>query len=950
MKKTEMLFVLIVLICMGSSCAPPTNNTPISPTGKVTSLPSATPALAQATSQPTTAPAASFSLEKSAQEFKVSGTFQAGLSDLDGDGDLDAVLANPQKNYSQVWLNDGGGHFTDTGQQLTQYGHGVGVADFDGDGDLDAFIACHYFVKPSQVYLNDGHATFQSNGQDLGDANISGAELYLVDLNGDGNMDVHVMYYDPKGLPDKVYLNDGKANFADSGLALDEETIAWGDLDGDGDVDYFGKRWGQGYVVMLNDGSGQFATGWQMDDSQSTNGGVALADFDGDGDLDALVANGTRSQGSHPTRLLWNDGIQGGTLGQFTDSGQQLNKTLGAELGVGDLDADGDLDVFVSNFDLPNEVWLNDGEGHLLDSGLRLGTNADSSAKPSLGDLDGDGDLDVFVGSLMGKPEIWLNTATPKPSTATVLLIFGQQFIHDIYTVVRPALEEAGYRVVVASRTMEPLKGKNVNVQVAVDLLLEDVQVENYDAILFNCDNDITFGTATAETNRIAQEAITQNKVLAAICSGPRVLAYADVVEGIKTTGEPSQACAMLEKSGATCTGAEMERDGLIITARDRYASRAYVQAIIEAMQEQSAPPIATPKPDSSLVFKKSAQIFPSIPTWKIGLADLDKDGDLDAVFANGQANDSQVWLNDDSGFFTDTGQQLGLFGHGIDIGDVDRDGDPDVVISTHQDSAPSRVYLNDGKAVFQELAGAFDANIGFSLDLFDLDKDGDLDAVGEGTSATNIYLNDGAGTFEPGEMTFPLTTAWGDLDSDKDVDVFVKKEGVGYSVRLNDGGVQGGTPGSFSQHWSHSDSTAMLLGDIALGDVDNDGDLDTIITNGHFQSTAYPAMVFINDGTGSFTDSGQRLSTVRNAGIGLGDLDGDGDLDLTLTDYMKPCQIWLNDGDGQFTDSGFRFGDGQFYRHVHLGDLDRDGDLDILLATFSLTSGPNEIWFNQRY
>ncbi len=195
-------------------------------------------------------------------------------------------------------------------------------------------------------------------------------------------------------------------------------------------------------------------------------------------------------------------------------------------------------------------------------------------------------------------------TATPTPTPAntaepgigTVLLIFGDRFISDIYTAVRPAFEEAGYDVVVASRTMEPLQGKNVNLKVEVDLLLEDVQVEDYDAILFNCDNDITFGSARAETDRIAQEAVEQGKVLAAICSGPRVLAYAEVVEGVTTTGEPSQTCQMLEQSGATCTGADIERDGLIITARDRYSSRAYVQAIIEAMQEQSVAPTARAK------------------------------------------------------------------------------------------------------------------------------------------------------------------------------------------------------------------------------------------------------------------------------------------------------------------------------------------------------------------
>ena len=351
----------------------------------------------------------------------------------------------------------------------------------------------------------------------------------------------------------------------------------------------------------------------------------------------------------------------------------------------------------------------------------------------------------------------------------------------------------------------------------------------------------------------------------------------------------------------------------------------------------------SAPGAPTSVTFEKSSQAFPPIPTWKIGLADLDGDNDLDAVFANSLTNESQVLLNDGSGFFIDSGQQLGKYGHGVAIGDLDRDGDEDIVITTHE-YQPTRVYLNDGEANFNELDGAFEETIGHSVDLYDLDGDDDLDAVGEiGTGGTNIFLNDGNGLFSASDLTYPRTSIWGDLDSDGDVDVLIKEDRVGYSVYLNNG------QGNFTPHWHMDDVQAMDIGDMALGDVDGDGDLDAVVTNGFHQTNSYPGRVLLNDGSGWFEDSGQRLTAVTNAGVSLGDLDGDDDLDLVLTDYMEPCQIWLNDGNGKFTDSGFRFGDDQFYRHAHLGDLDGDGDLDIFLSTFGMGEGPNEVWLNQR-
>lgn len=177
-------------------------------------------------------------------------------------------------------------------------------------------------------------------------------------------------------------------------------------------------------------------------------------------------------------------------------------------------------------------------------------------------------------------------SATGDSAGDTLLLVFGNRFINTIYTTLRPILEEAGYTVHVASRTQGPLPAKAGSLEVDVDLLLDDVQVEDYAAVVFLCDNDITNGSTRDATNRIVQEAVAQSKVLAAICSGPRVLAYADVVDGLTLTGEPSQTCQLLEQGGATCSGRNLERDGLIITAKDRSSSRRFAEAILEAVQE----------------------------------------------------------------------------------------------------------------------------------------------------------------------------------------------------------------------------------------------------------------------------------------------------------------------------------------------------------------------------
>jgi putative intracellular protease/amidase len=534
-------------------------------------------------------------------------------------------------------------------------------------------------------------------------------------------------------------------------------------------------------------------------------------------------------------------------------------------------------------------------------------------------------------------------TPTPEPPLGSILLVFGDRFIEIIYTTVRPAFEDAGYAVVVASRTMEPLNAKVSDLDVEPDLLLADVQVDDYAAVVFLCDNDLTFGSARDETDRIAQQAAAQGVVLAAICSGPRILAYAQVVDGLSVTGEPSHTCQMLEQAGATCTGRPVERAGLIVTARDRYASQSFVREILAAIEEANTP-AATSTPAVLLNLAHGQQAFTSPETFQAGLGDLDGDGDLDMVLANPMHNNAQVWLNDGRGTFVDTGQLLTQYGHGVALADFDEDGDLDAFIVCHQSSLPSKVYLNDGMGMFtdsgQEIGDARWS--GVEVHLLELNGDGHIDVhvsyYSESGVPDHVYLNDGHAVFsDSGLLLEEDTIAWGDLDGDGDVDYFGKYWGEGYVVRLNDG--QGG----FTGGWQVDDSD-VTLGGIGLADFDGDGDLDALVANGFRETGSQPGHLFWNDGRGQFSDSGGLFNHTMGADLAVGDLDLDGDLDAVIANMDRPNEVWLYEA-GIFIDSDLRLGqDSDLSSMPMLGDLDGDGDLDIVFGRFN---GGAEIWFN---
>lgn len=154
---------------------------------------------------------------------------------------------------------------------------------------------------------------------------------------------------------------------------------------------------------------------------------------------------------------------------------------------------------------------------------------------------------------------------TPLLKGKKVLMIIPHlDFRDEEYEKPHQILEARDATVTVASSSLELAKGM-LGAEVKPDILLQDVEVEDYDAIIFVGGVGATEYGDNPTSHAIARKAVENNKVLAAICIAPTILARAGALEGKRATA--SSAAKKLEAGGASYTGAEVECDGLLITA-----------------------------------------------------------------------------------------------------------------------------------------------------------------------------------------------------------------------------------------------------------------------------------------------------------------------------------------------------------------------------------------------
>lgn len=342
----------------------------------------------------------------------------ADHGDVDGDGDIDLVLAQ-EFSTNIVLLNDGKGVFS-VSAGAAKLGDGdnedIRLRDLGGDSSLD-MLTVHEDDGVHALLINDGSGVFTDSASPIPVNSIANA-AEVIDLNNDTRLDILL---GNRGT-NIVLMQQMDGSFVDDtvnrpiGLGTTQDLLLL-DIDGDTDQDLYVVNEGLNRL-LVNDGSGIFAdeTMVRLPGLDAESREADSADIDNDGDLDIIVANvNFLLNAPIQNRLLINDGT-----GVYSDATSTMladvdNNSSSFTIRFVDVDADGDPDILSPvnnlNFGGSISVWLNDGNG-------RFSTAADSpfSSAPSgsvfdieVVDLNGDGKEDIYFCYRSGTDQLYMH-------------------------------------------------------------------------------------------------------------------------------------------------------------------------------------------------------------------------------------------------------------------------------------------------------------------------------------------------------------------------------------------------------------------------------------------------------------------------------------------------------------------------------------------------------------
>ena len=900
------------------------------------------------------------------------------LGDLDGDGDLDLLSGNSQGTFhyfenigsasSPAFAQRTGTSNPLNGFQVLAEDSSPSFVDLDGDGDLD-LLATGYesFLTSSAIgyFENTGSALnpafVQPSPSPFEAIRIGGSPFNGVasaDLDGDGDPDVvagqddgQFVLYENTGSPLSPAFSTGEGE-GEVLPDLDGGSVAppaLADLDGDGDLDLHWGGLGGGFGSLVSWGSPAPAAffGPLGDLDAGTDARFAFGDLDGDGDLDAVAGSGA------------------GTLAYYQNTGSRVAPSYVEKLGtdnpfiglgatgygpstpvLADLDSDGDLDLLTGRSNGRFTYLTNTGDATSPafasapdpTGGYDVGDNS----SPALTDLDGDGDLDLIASDVVQFGGAVYLENTGSATNPTFALASSNPFSSLInpypLSLAAADLDHDGDYDAVFAGVMEPAYLENTGTATNPAFLQHPIKTLDVDyvgtsAALADLDGDgdldLHLGRVSGRVRSLTNWAPHESRLgeLSSVPAGFRSPALGDLDsdgDDDLLSGRADGSLAYQENIGTRSIPAYETRTGTEnpLNGHD--------------LGSDAAP----------------------------ALGDLDADGDLDVVVGNalGSLDYFENTGNATAPAFTQrTGAANPLDGYDVgdgstpEFGDVDADGDLDVVVG---DSLGRFSFIqNAGDAVhpaFEAKSGAenpFDELDVAGLSepsLVDYDSDGDLDLVSgdvEGTFA--FFENTGtsrapaflelSGTANPlaaYDVGYNSAPAFADNDADGDLELIAGR----FQAFVEQIGTQNPLDGLLS---------GLIDTTPALGDLDGDSDLDLVVGEytGIFHylentgSSASPAYVE-RTGTANPLDS---FDVGFVSAPVLVDIDDDGDLDVfsSASPVPPPIAFFRNTGSAASpaftqvtgTDNPFSSLPYGYGFKLSFGDLDADGDFDCVLG-----------------